>query len=374
LTLGPKVRSLLDCLRMRSPKHLLSCALLLACARAEAPPAAPTASSDAAPHASDAPTRRAANESAAPRPADLVFHGMCDASGAVPLDDHLFVVADDEDNLLRAYDARAPGAPLWMVDVSPAIGVEPKPSKPGKPPKPAPEIDLEAATRIGELAFWLTSHGRNSSGKAKPERLRLFATSVPRAGAPLKVVGSAYDRLVSDMIADPRFAGFGLEQAAELAPKAPGGLNLEGMTRRREGGVWIGFRNPIPGGKALLVPLLNPEDTMHGKPASLGDPRLLNLGGRGVRGLSLHGERYLVVGGAYDGSQASQLYVWDGADGLRTSGADVSGLNPEGFFSPSGSTRVLVLSDDGGQLVGGVECKRLKDASAKRFRARFIEP
>lgn len=310
---------------------------------------------------------------AAPPPADLTFFGMCDASGAVPLDDRVFVVADDEDNVLRAYDAAAPGPPLWMVDVSSGIGVEAKPSKPGKPPKAPPEIDVEAATRLGDLAFWLTSHGRNSSGKPKPERLRLFATSLPSASAPLKVVG-AYEKLLSDLIGDPRLAGFGLAEASELAPKSPGGLNLEGLTRRREGGVWIGFRNPIPQGKALVVPLLNPEGTLRGEAAKLGEPRLLELGGRGVRGLSLHGDHYLVLAGAFDGSGSSQLYIWDGLQSLQPSRAELTGLNPEGFFSPPGTQRVLLLSDDGAALIDGTECKRLKDPAQKRFRARFIEP
>jgi hypothetical protein len=33
-----------------------------------------------------------------------------------------------------------------------------------------------------------------------------------------------------------------------------------------------------------------------------------------------------------------------------------------------------VLSDDGSQLVDGIECKHLKDPTKKRFRARWITP
>src|SRR5688572_23611418 len=87
---------------------------------------------------------------------DLTFFGMCDASGAVPLDARTFIVADDEDNVLRAYDVQQPGPPLWSVDMSAAIGAVPKPNK------APPETDIEAGTRVGALAFWLTSHGRNS--------------------------------------------------------------------------------------------------------------------------------------------------------------------------------------------------------------------
>lgn len=322
-----------------------------------------------------APAAAPAVVAAAPagRANDLVFQGMCDASGAVALSENVFVIADDEDNVLRAYDMQAPGMPLWMVDVSPALGLQGKPAKPGKPPKGAPETDIEAATRVGDVALWLTSHGRNSSGKAKPERLRLFGTNLPMQGTQLELVG-AYDKLLEDLFADSRLARFGLREASRLAPKEKGGLNLEGMTRRREGGVWIGFRNPIPDGKALIVPLLNPEAVLKGSPAQLGDARLLDLGGRGIRSLSLQNDRYLVMGGAFDSTPDSQLFTWDGVNEPQASAADLSGLNPEGFVTTSGSSKTLVVSDDGAELVNGTECKRLADPNQKRFRARFITP
>jgi len=307
-------------------------------------------------------------------PGDLVFTGMCDASAGVPLDARTFIVADDEDNVLRAYDAQAPGAPLWSVDVSADIGVSGKPAKPGKESKGPPETDLEAATRLGELALWMTSHGRNSSGKLKPERLKLFATRLPKAGAPLTVSGEPYDHLLDDLLSEPQLERFGLKQAAELAPKAPGGLNLEGMTARREGGVWIGFRNPIPEGKALLVPLLNPERVLSGDKASFGAPVSLDLGGLGVRAISSHQGRYLILAGRFDSGNGSKLYSWDGVGRVSVvADQQLVGLNPEGFFSPPGGERVLLLSDDGSVLIDGTECKRLKDGSKKRFRARFVK-
>jgi hypothetical protein len=305
-------------------------------------------------------------------PRDLVFTGMCDASGAVPLDGRRFVVADDEDNVLRAYDSGAPGAPLWKTDVSQSIGVS---AKPGKAKGGAPEADIEAATRVGALSFWMTSHGRNSSGKPKPERLRLFAAALPDSGGALSITGRAYEHLLDDLLAEPRLARFNLRQAAELAPKAAGGLNLEGMTARTEGGVWIGFRNPIPEGKALLVPLLNPEEVIRDSPARFGEPRLLDLGGLGVRSISHREGRYLILAGHYDSAAGSRLYTWDGAGQLKLDTRDqLAGLNPEGFFSPPGRKEVLVLSDDGARVIDGAECKKLKDPALKRFRARWITP
>jgi hypothetical protein len=305
-------------------------------------------------------------------PRDLTFSGMCDASAAVPLDERRFVAADDEDNVLRAYDSRSPGAPLWNVDVSRDIGIEPKS---GKAKRSAPEADIEAATRVGQLSFWMTSHGRNSSGKAKPERLRMFAATLPEQAKPMVVTGRAYEHLLDDLLAEPRLASFGLREAAERAPKAPGGLNLEGMTARREGGVWIGFRNPIPGGRALLVPLLNPEQVVQDARAQFGEPRLLDLGGLGVRAISHRKGRYLILAGPFDSALGARLYSWDGGTELKLDTRDqLAGLNPEGFFTPEDGTDVLVLSDDGSLAIDGTECKRLPDPTRKRFRARWITP
>src|SRR5690606_32840314 len=70
----------------------------------------------------------------------LWFEGACDASGAVPLDKHRFVVADDEDNVLRVYHADRGGPPLARIDLSPKLALRKQ--------KKA-ESDIEGATRVG---------------------------------------------------------------------------------------------------------------------------------------------------------------------------------------------------------------------------------
>ena len=313
----------------------------------------------------------------APKSADappvVVFTGMCDASGAVPLSDSRFVVADDEDNVLRVYDVEQGGAPLLRADVSAGLKLplKRKKKKPGSVPV-APEADIEAATRIGDRAYFMTSHGRNSSGKLKPERLRFFATTAPDNGE-IEVVGEPYDKLLADLLADTRLASFELSKAAELAPKEPGGLNLEGMTERKEGGVWLGFRNPVPEGRALLVPLLNPEELVAGKRARFGEPVKLDLGGLGVRSLSSYRDRYLVVAGPFDQGATSRLFIWDGGTKAEPlEGISLDGFNPEGFFTPERRERIMLLSDDGTVEVNGTECKRLKDPAQKRFRGLWV--
>ena len=330
-----------------------------------------------------------AREAPAPsRGREVVFAGMCDASAAVPLSERLFAVADDETNALRIYDADRGGEALAALDLSAGLDLPQRAAKAPKqkPPKakapkvkapkdppPAPEVDLEAATRIGDHAFWLSSHARSASGKDRPERRRFFATGLPREGAALEWVGRPYDSLLADLLADPRYAVFGLAQASERAPKDAGGLNIEGMTERPEGGVWIGFRNPVPEGRALLVPLLDPEQVVAGGRPHFGDPVRLDLGGLGVRALSRWRGRTLIVAGHTDGGGPSSLYTWDGHEAPRPVNAlDFRGFNPEAFFAPEERDEILLLSDDGVRRLKGTECKRLKDVAEKRFRGRWV--
>lgn len=297
-----------------------------------------------------------------------VFEGMCDASGAVPLDAGRFIVADDEDNILRIYDTRRPGSAVASVDIGPGLDL---PLKGKKRPK-HPETDLEAATRLGDRALWITSHGRSSKGKERPERLRMFATTTAE---PIAVSGKPHAGLLEDLLAEPRLAAFGLREAAQLAPKDPGGFNIEGMTATPGGGVIIGFRNPLHQGRALIVPLENPLAVIAGEPPRFGDPVLLDLGGRGVRSLSSWRGQYLIAAGSpTDAAEPGPaLYTWDGTGSPRLADVDLAGLNPEAFFTPEDGQRILMLSDDGGVLLDGVPCKDLDDPRRKRFRAAWIE-
>ncbi len=307
------------------------------------------------------------------------FEGACDASGAVPLDDRRFAVADDEDSVLRIYDADRGGAPLYTVDVSGGLDLAKKPQKPKKKPakKPKrrklPETDIEAATAVGERAYWITSHARTKSGKRDPARFRFFATKLPRQQGPHAPLGTAYAGLVDDMLADPRLDALGLEQAAERSP-TEGGLNIEGMTATPEGKLLVGLRQPVPQGRAVVLTLENPDAILHGEKARFGPPHLLDLAGLGVRALSWWRGSYLVVAGPGAPGPASRLYRWDGA-GAPTQLSDVrfDALNPEGFFTPEARDTILVLSDDGTVLVDGVPCKELESPERKRFRGLWLE-
>jgi hypothetical protein len=294
------------------------------------------------------------------------FTGACDASGAVVRDGSRFVVGDDEDNVLRMYDADRGGAPLATWDLSGAVPAEGR--------KRAPEMDIEAATSVGGVSLWLASHGRDARGRVRPSRLVLLATRLAEDGS-LSVVGRPYGRLLDDLRAHPPLAPFSLGAAAERPPKEPGGLNIEGLTSYADGrAVLIGFRSPLAGGRALAVPLRNAVAVVEGAPPELGDPVELDLGGRGIRALSSWRASYLVAAGPTAAGRGSRLFTWTGSPSEvpREQAIDFGDLNPEAFVTFEERDAFLVLSDDGERVVDGTPCKRLKDPSRKRFRGLWI--
>jgi hypothetical protein len=304
---------------------------------------------------------------AAPVSTQAVYVGMCDASAAVALNNELFAVANDEDNSLRIYNAAKGGLPVASQDLSGLLRVDRK----------KPETDLEGACWSGEYIYWISSHGRNRDGKFRASRHRFFATQIEQKGGPIQVrgVGRVYVNLLADLLRDPRLRRFGLDRASRLPPKAAGGLNIEGLCATPENTLLIGFRNPLPQNRALIVPMLNPVEVINGRMARFGDPLLLDLGGRGIREIVRWGKRYVIVGGAYDGNENSKLFEWTGgsAEPRELSSITFTNFNPEAIIVyPDAEKPFQVLSDDGTVLINGVACKTIANANLKKFRAVWV--
>jgi len=298
------------------------------------------------------------------------FHtGMCDASAAVSVGPGQFLVANDEDNVLRAYRAEQTGPPIFQADLTEFLKVDSE----------HPESDVEGAARLNRLVYWITSHGRNKDGKFRSSRHRFFATQVlpgqDSSRIRLMPEGQPYLHLLHDLLGDPRLEPFGLSAASRRAPKSPDALNIEGLSATPEHQLLIGFRNPIPQGKALLVPMLNPQAVIQGNPARFGEPILLHLDGLGIRDITWHDNQYYIVGGAYDGRGGSRLYRWPG----RGRPAEpclpfnFQDFNPEAIVTYATiPSRLLLLSDDGTVLIEGEECKSAKNPAARRFRSHWF--
>jgi Protein of unknown function (DUF3616) len=337
------------------------------------------------------------------------YSGTCDASAAIALDPDRFLVADDEHNTLAVYATGRPGGPLATIPWNEPLGIDPEKDE-------HPEADIEGAARIGDRVYWITSHGRNKSGKWRANRHQFFALDLAMEDGRYTAtpVEKPYRDLAVQLASALQRYDTDLHQAVqqslqphddnvdELAPKEEG-LNIEALAVMPDGkSLLVGFRNPRPQGKALLVPFLNPDDVLlAGAPPKFGPPILLDLsasiGGKtrelGIRSLlySADAGRYLIVGGPHDNAKEFALFDWSGEPEdppqvLQTATAAIGRIDdfaPEAAFLHSEGDRLHLLSDDGSILVpvqspleckegefknGQCEMKHLRDDTRKTFR------
>lgn len=292
------------------------------------------------------------------------FTGCCDASAGVLMDERFFVVANDEDNVLRVYDRERVGEAVYRLDVGRFLDLDPD----------HPEMDIEAAARMGDVIYWITSHGRNKNGKKRESRQRFFATRITREGGHFGLVlqGAYSDGILDGLFEVKGLQDWGIRKASKRAPKEEGALNIEGLAARPDGGIWIGFRNPIPEGKAILVGLSNPEQVVQGDDPKFDLVRMLDLGGNGVRDMIQVSGGWLLLAGPYDGGEFRSPFLYF-MDTGRIRALDVSmpesDFNPEVIMqSPLNAGRFVLLSDDGGLKIEGEDCKDLKEVGQQRFR------
>lgn len=283
--------------------------------------------------------------------ADERYIGPCDASAAVAISDTHFVVAEDEHNILYIYQ-RGESRPLASsapVDLSQFLSTEGK------------ESDFEGSARIGNRIYWISSHGRDKNGKERPMRYQFFATDIVSGSSPtVKSVGSPYTGLLRDLLTDEQLRSLPLPEASKKAPESPGGLNIEGLAATPNGQLLIGFRNPVPNGKALLIPLINPVDVINGAAAKFGPPLQVNLGGRGIRSIELVGSDYYIVAGPTADAGTFALFrlpIKYGAEAMLVDDIKIEKLRPEALFLWPNSKKLQLISDDGSVQPGGAGCK-----------------
>ncbi len=300
---------------------------------------------------------------AAPAWADTAYRRVCDASAAVALDAGHFIAAEDEHDTLKTYAFGEEQAKA-SLDLTDYLGNRDATGE-------AKEADLEGAARIGGRIYWITSHGRNKDGERKHYRLRLFATPIVNGAAALPSV-APYKSLLDDMIAAPQLASLGLKAAAELAPEAPGGFNIEGLSATGDGRLLIGLRNPRAGDDAIVVPLDNPAAVVEAVAApQFGQPITLSLGKRSIRSMEWTGGRYLIAAGPFGDDDAGfAIFSWSGERDAKPIQvpAELGTLRPEALFMQPGSGAIHVLSDDGSVQIDGKDCKK-QIPDKRRFRA-----
>jgi hypothetical protein len=321
--------------------------------------------------------------------AEQFFRGSADASAAVALDTERFIMADDEDNILRVYNWNRPGSdPNCQTDISGAIGFDPE----------HPEADIEGATWLNDRIFWITSHGRNKDGAYRLGRCRFFATRIAPSGA--AIVEGVYLNLIDDLIVYDKQYKLGLRDAIgtagdhvnpkkidKLAPKKKG-LNIEGLCTTADGSrMFIGFRNPQPlsnGRKmALVIPLTNPEAVViKGACPMFQAPILIDLDGLGIRSIEYSPDlkKYFIIAGSHKGggdAPTLHLYAYDCDKQESHKLATFPDITPEAIFQFPDATEINLLSDDGARIIdttSGPAINKDLPREQRTYRTRTIKP
>jgi hypothetical protein len=293
-------------------------------------------------------------------------NGSCEPSGAVALWQNtanpIFVIANDEDNTLRAYKGFS-GHPLKMPsgDLNKFLGLHPEEDEDDK-------ADLEGATWLNGKAYWIASHSRSGKGKLRKQRWQFFGTQIMPDADHLVVkptAASASSDLLEALNAfDSRLERkirLDVPSDEDLSPDA-GGFNIEGLTSRSDGkSMFIGLRSPLgSNGRAILIPLENPEGVVErGEKPSLQRVVELDLNKRGVRSIeySAAAGAYFIVAGPVGNEGSFDLYKWGASEknppvlipGLAAALAKqkIGRFQPEALVVDLAGKQLQIFSDDG---------------------------
>lgn len=252
------------------------------------------------------------------------YQGVCDASAAAIIDDSHFIVGNDEDEILS----------LYTTDGSTMTAIQSFNFASYLRSNPDRESDIEGAARSGERIYWITSHGRSKKGKRRSNRYRLFATDVTGAPPGLQLQwGGHYNLLVQDMLDRQAWDDDSMitretidliaqatqldkKKVGELGPKKTG-MNIEALAvASDQGGLLIGFRNPLVQGKALVVHLKNPDALLlnNGARARFSKPAYIDLDGLGLRSMTYDVTRkvFFIIAGPKKNTGSFKLFRWNG--------------------------------------------------------------
>lgn len=323
-------------------------------------------------------------------PTNTFWHtGISDASDGIAIDDNYYISGDDELNVLNVYARSNSGLPLTGYDYTTNLSL---------PDLSKPEVDLEAATNSTSTSnkiYWLgsMSNGKGPSFSDKPNRNRIFATTISGTGAATTFTFAGYygnlrDRLIQ--WGDANGYNFTASAAAGVDSKSPSGFAAEGMVFGPDNTtLYIGMRAPlVPTAtrtKAVIAPISNFE-TWFNNGSPVGNPTFaspieLDLGGRGFRDLTrLSNGTYIIVAGNPAGSPVtSAIYKWSGnpSDAPILVSTSANGiLNLEGVMQVNTAGHISlndlqVISDGGDEILyaDGSAAKDLADLNIRKFRS-----
>jgi hypothetical protein len=164
--------------------------------------------------------------------------------------------------------------------------------------------DLEALTSDGNTIYGATSHSLNRTNKEKKSREKLMMFEY--------VDGAIEDfHLYSDLKKDlyTHFPDIFKETLFGVST-----LSIEGLCYEDESLI-IGFRSPVPEGKAMLIAIENPREVfLKDEKPRFSKPQFLNLNGLGIRDIVYDTQKngfWIIAGGSDERNSNFQLWYWD---------------------------------------------------------------
>jgi hypothetical protein len=324
-------------------------------------------------------------------PVNTFWHtGMSDGSDGIALDNDFYISGDDELDVLNVYSRSASGLPLTSYNYASDLAL-PQPSN--------PEVDVEAATRSNSFSNKIYWTGSMSNGKLpydnKPNRDRLFATTVTGTGAATSFAFSGYVNIRAALLAwgDANGYDFTASAAPGVNSKALAGFSLEGLVFGPDGTtLYLGLRAPLVPTtlrhKAVIAPILNFEAWFNnGAPAgapAFGAPIELDLDNRGIRDITrLSNGTYIIIAGSpIDDGGINNIYKWSGYAtdaplNIQSSAGYL--LNMEGVMQVNDSaglslSKLQIITDGGAVNLYGDnnEAKDFADLNLRKFRSDVI--
>lgn len=299
-------------------------------------------------------------------PTPTTYRETCDGSGALALSFTHFLDVNDENQGARIYQRAMPTAPVQTVDLSAGLGLAAN-----------AEADLEDLEQIGSRIFMTASHGRKASGTLDRARYKFAAFDVGGTAPNLTLTSAGTSNVLLDQMlvaanwATPNTtviaalttsSKLGDNNEAVLAPEMMG-TNIEALANDGTGKLLIGFRNPRPGNKAIVVSLENPDTALAGT-ARFGAAAELDLGGLGIRSMTYSAvhQAVLIIAGPHDAANGPfKLYSWSGV--LTDAATFVVNITPPAQASPEAvvaypnTKDVQIVFDGGDATINNAACK-----------------
>lgn len=197
------------------------------------------------------------------------------------------------------------------------------------------EADLEGVAWGAEHLYLVGSHSRKrervkDDKSVKKNRKRLATTAIePGRGWLYRVEVDDRGRpgQVESVSLRDVLANDGVLSPFQVIPSKENGIDIEGLAVDDGERLYVGFRGPVLRGGYAPVMVVEFDDEFRQKDLEH-EVRYLDLGGRGIRGLSRAGDGFLVLAGPVgDGPGSYRVFSWNGRDGVPGKDAPETGGN-----------------------------------------------